>query len=123
MKTMTEFINELKQNGFSVFTYDTEKEIHYIHFVKDDKIGYCQNSDWGLWSFSTVHKPCSKCGTGFNVVDRIEEPTIELANSCLVNIPKWAANDRKFFNKVIKYKSWEEYINTPINTISKYKEI
>jgi hypothetical protein len=124
MKTMSEFIIELKESGFKVYTSDKKENPSYIHFVKDDKIGYCQNSDFGMWSFSTVHKPCRECGTGFNVVDRIEYPTIKLAESCLVNIPQWAAHDRKYSNGVVKkYKDWNDYIIQPINQILKQIEL
>lgn len=128
MKTMNEFINELKDNGFSVYTSDTKEKPNYISFVKDDKIGYCQIDNFGHWSFSTVHKPCREAGTGFNVVNELAEPIIQHALNCLVVAPGWAINRKKFGVNAVnspikKYKNWEEYVNTPLNQIMKYKQL
>lgn len=128
MKTMNEFINELKQNGFKVYTSDTKEEVSYINFVKDNKIGYCQISQWGQYSFSTVHKPCREAGTGFNVYDETEEPTVYKAMECFVIAPKWAVNRKRYGvnsheSPIEKYNSWEDYLSYPINQILTQKEL
>lgn len=128
MKTMNEFITELKGNGFSVYTSDTKENPTYIYFVKDNKIGYCQINDFSYYSFSTVHKPCRRAGTGYNVYDETTEPTTQKAVACFVIIPRWATkrywgrNARKA-PEITKYKSWDDYLNHPINQILNKREL
>ena len=128
MKTLAEFVKELKENGFKVYTSDKKDKYAWIHFVKDDKIGYCQIGYFGHYSFETVHKPCKEAGTGFSVYDETNEPTIQKANECLVIAPGWAINRKKYGanvrdNKIIKYKNWDDYISLPINQILKEKQV
>ena len=130
MKTMDEFIKELKDADFSVYTSDAKKVPTYIFFVRDNKIGYCQIDYFGWWRFSTVHKPCRDAGTGFCVYEELPEPSIQSASDCLIIAPEWAINHKKYGAGVSntaltvkKYKSWDEYINTPINQILKYRKL
>jgi len=103
------YIKELKNNGFAVYTSDTKEQPSYINFTKDNKIGYCQYDRFGGVTFSTVHKPCKECGTGFRVTenDGTYEPTIKDAESSLIFAPNWATPKDK--QAIVKYKSWEEY--------------
>ncbi len=128
MKTLAEFVQELKNNNFAVYTADEKKEITWCNFVKDDKIGYIQYDDFTGFSFSTKHKPNRRCGTGFQVHTEIIEPTIKHCIDCFVSVPYWSI--KRYWGRnagnspnVIKYKSWEEYINTPLGSILKYRQL
>lgn len=91
-----ELINTAKQNGFSVFA--PENITSYFYVYKDNKIGYCQIDRLEGIKYSTVHKPCTQCGTGF-AVNNLEET--------IIFAPYWAGN---LVNNVIKYKSKDEFI-------------
>ena len=113
-----EFIEELKSNGYKV--YSPSETATYCYFVKGDKIGYLENGCGGM-HFGSVHKPCSECGTGFGIHREIHSPTIEMAEDCLSLAPHWASvRDRQ---SVKKYKSWEDYTTYPTNTWSTYIEL
>ena len=111
-ENLIRFIELLKKNGFEV--YVPEKFTTYCHFVKDN-IGYVECSDFGF-NFSTVHKPCQECGTGFSVYRETWIPTIEKANDCFY-IPNWVHNHHASIIK--KYKNWKEYEET--NNWTKWK--
>jgi hypothetical protein len=115
---LLKFANELKQNGFKVYTpVNTTTLSAYCHFVKNDKIGYMDCGDYGF-NFTTTHKPCKECGTGFSIEhDCIQ--SIKLANDCLVLAPGWALNSD--IKAVKKYKNWIEY--EQINNWQKWIEI
>jgi len=118
-----EFVKELKQNGFKVFTSAEDKNYSYCHFIKDDKIGYVQTDYFGGLSFSTVHKPCKNFGTGFGLNDlnnRVWQPTIKDAENCFITAPNWATGN---IGDIKKYKNWDEYVNTPINKILTEREL
>lgn len=106
MKTMDEFIQELKENGFTVFTSDKKDNPTYLHFSKDNKIGYMQEERFGGFSFSTVHKPCREYGTGFRIASEVSEPTIELAYKSFA-FSGWPIPDPQ---NIRKYSSVDEYI-------------
>jgi hypothetical protein len=118
MKTTSEllenFLTTLKENGFNV--YVPENPSTYAHFVKDNNIGYVQVGYFGGLEFSTVHKPCNRYGTGFglNHDNGIIDPTIEDAEKAFACSPDWGNPN------VEKYKSWDEYISSPVNQIIKY---
>ena len=107
---LSEFVKELKDKGYKV--YAPENLTTYCHFVKDDKIGYVEAGDYGF-NFSTVHKPCTECGTGFQVHREITHPTLEMAKDCMVVAPHWAYDRRA----VKKYKNWQDYASHPVNNI------
>jgi len=108
MKTLTDFIQELKDNGFTVFTSDKKDPVTYCHFSKNNQIGYVQGEYFGGFNFSTVHKPCREYGTGFRVTpnDGISEPTIEWANKAFA-FSGWVVGDPQ---NIKKYNSVDEYI-------------
>ncbi len=115
------FADELKENGFKIYysPYDDGRKTTYFYFVEGDNIGYCQENYFGGLSFSTVHKPCRECGTGYGLnEDGIYEPTIKDARKAFINYPNWAtAKDRQ---AVKKYKNWEDYQTIAVNRILKY---
>ncbi len=109
---LLEFVKELKAKGFKV--YAPAKITTYCHFVKDDQIGYLERGEYGF-NFSSVHKPCHECGTGYQIHREINRPTVEMAEDCLVLAPHWAWSKDVLATK--KYKNWEDYTNLPINNI------
>lgn len=126
LELLHNFVKLLKLNGFKVFTSDSNKNYSYCHFTKNDNIGYVQAGYYGGLEFSTVHKPNRFCGTGFclysgELGEQVHIPTIEHANKTFIKYPSWAKNVDK--NNVIKYKSWDEYKQNPINNICKIIEL
>jgi hypothetical protein len=117
-KALLDFIKVLKQGGFRVFA--PAKLTTYCHIVKDDKIGYVEYSNGGF-KFSTVHKPCRQCGTGFSMHREVYSPTLDMANDTLAFAPYWASStDRQ---AIKKYKNWEEYVSHPHNLWSPQVEL
>ena len=103
---------------YSVWKHTSEKPT-YFYFVNGNNIGYCQEDYFGGVKFSTVHKPCRECGTGFGLnEDGLFEPTIEDAKRAFIIAPNWAkSHDVK---AVRKYESWQQYISTPLNNMCQY---
>lgn len=106
------YANLLLNNGFDLLIPNNPETSTYFHFSKDNKIGYCQlaYNNWGI-SFSSVHKPCRECGTGFGFDDSytgVESPTIEDAEKTFIIAPNWAKpTDRK---AVRKWNDFDDYI-------------
>lgn len=102
---------KLKEAGFDVYIPEGENPT-YCKFVKNDKIGYVENSDYGF-NFSSVHKPNRQSGTGYSIHREIGNPTIKMAEDCFIIKPNWASRD----DMPIKYKSWADYESKEINNI------
>jgi len=112
-----DFANLLLNNGFTIVIPEKPSYWNYLHFVKNDKIGYCQLSynKCGI-SFSTVHKGNRNCGTGFGLDDShtgITNPTIEDAERAFINYPNWAKKQDR--EAVEKYKNLDDYLSKPLN--------
>jgi len=116
---LNNFANLLLQNDFKILV--PEKATSYMHFEKDNKIGYCQLSYFNCGiCFSTTHKPNRNCGTGFGLDDGytgIEKPTIKDAERAFANYPDWAKKSDIAF--VVKYKDLDDYLSIPTNQIIK----
>lgn len=112
---LLDFASELKSSGFKV--YAPVNTTTYCHFVKNDKIGYVEAGDWGF-NFTTVHKPCRECGTGFSMY-RDVIPNVSMADDCLILAPYWASHYN--YKAVVKYKNWEDY--TSHNNWQAYIEV
>jgi hypothetical protein len=107
IETIEEFAQELLRNGFRVMK-PTEGSKTYFFFEKHGKLGYVQAARFGGFRFSTVHKPCRHAGTGYSLGEEgTSNPTIEDAESCLVDHPSWVSNRDRL--EVVKYKSLDEY--------------
>ena len=109
-----------KKNGYDVYTFDADGRIRQIFITDGKRIGTVSGDFSGL-NYGTVHKPNKLTGTGFGVGERnthdFSIDMIEVALDCVA--PNWATADEK--KSVVKYKDWDEYINT--NTILKYYEL
>jgi len=115
-----DFVQTLKDNGFKVFTSSTEQPT-WAHYVKDNKIGYMQLDYFGGLTFSTVHKPCAKFGTGFRLDERGKyNPTLKDAEQGFIIAPQWARGN---LSDIKKYDSWNNYLSYPTNQILKYREL
>jgi hypothetical protein len=117
-----EFINNvLLKNGISVMLPENEASNYAFFFIGPQMFYFQKDYFNGQIRFSTVHKPCKKYGTGFSLNDPYKGPAIETVDIEYIN------NLRKLYfdiwrNKnVEQYKSFNEYLNSPINQILKYK--
>ena len=102
----------LKAAGLQVFVSVWENDSRpatYFHFTDGVNIGYCQEGRFGGIRFSTVHRPCKECGTGFGLQDDpgISSPTLEDAKQAFVIAPEWA--DHKDRAAVRKWANWEQF--------------
>jgi hypothetical protein len=113
-ETLTEFAQLLKDNGFTVLL--PKKYTTWFHFFKDGKFGYVQFDKYA--SFSTVHKPCKQCGTGFGVTDEWSGLTIDNAIKALMFAPHWA--NTSDVAAVRKYNSIDEFINSSNHKWAEY---
>ena len=105
--TLQEYIKILKKAGFQVLV--PKKSKTFCIFSKDNKIGYCQIERGYAFSFSTVHKPNSKSGTGYRIHNDITIPTAKHAKDAFVLASHWA--NRKDVEIIVKYKSLDDYKN------------
>lgn len=113
-EALNSFAHELLSNGFRLLV--PSKPTTWLHFEKNGKIGYVQCDHYGF-RFSSTHKPCRECGTGFNIHQDVAEPTIQHAEDCFIFAPSWASSQD--MKAVRKYSSLEEYQNNPVNAIIK----
>jgi len=122
---LTDTADMIKAAGFKVYWSrwsDDTRKATYFHFTDGTNIGYCQEGYFGGIRFSTVHKPCRECGTGFGLTDDpgIYSPTIEDAKQAFIIAPNWAKiNDLK---AVKKYANWQEFVKSPIHSMPEYIE-
>lgn len=67
---------------------------NYAYIVNEkDELGYMQLSDFCGVRFSTSHKPCKECGTGFGLQDNFQgilEITKQDVEECFIFAPEWA---------------------------------
>ena len=113
MSEIQVFIDEAKEKGFSV--YIPEKLTSYFYFSKGESVGYCQYQRVGGVSFSTVHKPNKRIGSGYRV---------ESFEEALLNRPYWASKN----DIVHKYSSVCEFLKShwePLNKVcdESFKEV
>jgi hypothetical protein len=109
---LNEYAQLLLDNGFTIIA--PKEPSTYYHFEKDNKIGYCQYDRLRGVTFTSVHKPCRECGTGFGLEDDRNNQLLSLSvDSALATIncfaPGWASmTDLK---AVVKYKDIAEFTN------------
>jgi len=113
---LTEFANELKAAGFNVLV-SAKHPFEWLHFEKDGKFGTVSPNGFFSYNFSTVHKPCKECGTGYGM-ERDTNLTVKYAANCLIFAPNWAAS--KDMAAIKKYSSIEDFINSTHNKWAEY---
>ena len=114
-ETFLQYAKQIKNLGYTVYI-SADEYYNYGYIVnKNNSICYFQLSDFfDLLNLSTVHIPCSQCGSGFRMHENIAEPTKEIVNSCFCDGPVWAGADLKY---VTKYEGWEHYQSYKLNQI------
>jgi len=116
---LNSFAQMLLDNGFKLLI--PEKPSTYLFFGLENKVGYVQIDNHGF-RFSTVHKPCKECGTGYGLQDYWDgliNPTIENAKQAFTFAPNWA--NQQDMKAIKKYDNIEDYLQRSI--ILKYNLI
>lgn len=106
MEALMNFSKELMANVFTVIL-SARHPFEWMYFSKDGAIGYVQPDYFFDFSFSTVHKPSRKHGTGINVGEHLDL-TIENANKALANTPGWYSRKS---NGIQKYSGLEDFMS------------
>lgn len=83
MSPMQKFIRDLKKAGFRVWIPGGAD--NWVYFSFDDKLAYAQYSKTSGWSFTTVHVPCERYGSGFAYY-RVKSDLVETAKSCCLTL-------------------------------------
>lgn len=101
-------VNLAKENGLKVFTFESSsKYIGQVFITDGTEIGSCQ-ADYSGVRFSTQHKPCHECGTGFGLQsDHIINADLSNIKESFGMYPRWATPTQR--KAVIKYASADEY--------------
>jgi hypothetical protein len=113
---LSETVQFIKEKGFRVWTFESRGPIKQVFFTDGKNIGSASEYFSGI-TFSSVHKPCKECGTGFRMSDEFA-PKEDFKNAFYF-APNWATSQQ--MKAIKKYASWDEYLNK--NTILKYYEI
>ena len=115
--SLRDYAKELILADIRVFMSVDNKNISYLKISKNGKIGYCQLESFTGFSFTTVHKPNRRSGTGYQTDTEIINPKIENALKTFINKPCWAVNDGV---EIQKYKDIDDYMK---NSYLKYIEV
>lgn len=117
-KQFLQYVEQIKQLGYRVFIRKDEFTTFGWVVNEKEQIGYFQLDDWGTGlCFSTVHKPCTKFGSGFGLDTSLESKTTitkAIVDRVFVTYPGWArrykdiARVKKYtLGEFIEYKkSW-----------------
>jgi hypothetical protein len=100
-------IAKVQSLGFDV--YMRNEDDSWLLFTDGTRIGYLQADRLGGFSFSTVHKPNTTTGTGFQIdrnADGFDKSDLE---RCFIHAPHWALNREA--STVVKYKNIGDYIS------------
>lgn len=117
---LTAFCEVLKSNGFDVLRPANADYNTWIKIHKDGKFGAICCSYFGGFDFSTVHKPCRECGTGYSI-EKESALTIKNAEKTLIFAPNWATG--KEIAEIKKYKDITDFLNSTHNKWAKYQII
>lgn len=92
--------------GFEVYQRKPGRDT-YFYFTDGAGIGYCQFGG-SQPSLTTVHKPNTQTGTGFEYVSGFDEVNARAMRGCLsCNAPGWVSTgDRR---SVRKYANWSAF--------------
>lgn len=109
---LNDFAVLLLENGYTLIIADLRdgEKPTWLHFSKDNKIGYVQWEKYRGARFSTTHRPCKECGTGFSLQDYLEytDLTLQNAESTFITAPNWAKP--KDIKHVVKYSSVDDFV-------------
>lgn len=93
-----DYCKTVENLGYRVFIC-VDSSYNYAYIVNEkDEIGYMQLGDFfGGVTFSTSHKPCKECGTGFGLNDSLNsvlEITKKKVEECFMVAPDWATRSQ-----------------------------
>lgn len=93
-----DYCKTVENLGYRVFIC-VDSSYNYAYIVNEkDEIGYMQLGDFfGGVTFSTSHKPCKECGTGFGLngsFDSVFEITKKEVEECFIMAPDWATRSQ-----------------------------
>lgn len=121
---MQQAVDKIKSLGYDVYLYPNE---HYTFFCGTPTYGYVVKQDGSRFSyfqleepwycsvrFSTSHKACQECGTGFCCQDhwdaiRIENITKEHIEESFIDPPRWATPKQRKTALLNQWKDFEEF--------------
>ena len=112
-----QYAKQIKDLGYTVFVSSGSDG-----YVVNDKnqIGYFSFGYYGI-NFTTVHKPCRQCGTGFRVTDdEVQNITKQIVDSVFSTAPYWGSQYIQF---VKKYSSLDEFKKKHWNNMSNFTEL
>jgi hypothetical protein len=78
----------LLDNGFTIV--DIEDVPDQFYFWKGDRVGTVWSNYFSGFNFSTVHKPCRGCGTGYGIIENTLDLSVFNANETINSRPTWA---------------------------------
>ena len=99
-------IDQITSCGFDVYMHDPKDS--YLFFTDGTAIGYLQYDNLSGYTITTVHKPCSSNGAGFQVERHYSGPLSQevLERAFITTAPRWARSDKP----VVKYKDMQAYL-------------
>ncbi len=97
-------IDQVAALGFDVWMRNVKDT--WLHFTDGSNIGYLQHDPMSGYNISTVHKPNTATGTGFQVERYEPSITRDMLLKAFVHCPQWANRDAA---SVHKYKNMEDY--------------
>ncbi len=97
-----------KVQGFGFSVYMRKDSDTWLLFTDGKNIGYLEDGPYGF-NFSTVHKPNTTSGTGFQIGRNENDFSEADLKNCFVAVPSWA--DSRSRASVAKYRDIAEYIN------------
>ena len=83
-----EVIDAITAAGFDVYMRDQKDT--YLLFTDGKNIGYLQADRLAGFTISTVHKPNTTTGTGFQIERHATEFTAEMLARAFITTPHWA---------------------------------
>lgn len=93
---LLDFAQELVQNGFRVW-YSPDMPT-YLVAAFEGHLGYVQESLGVGYRYSTMHRPSSTCGTGFQYADGALCVDI-MWQCCMTFVPEWWRGDTTGIHK------------------------
>jgi hypothetical protein len=97
-------IDAVTSAGFDVWMRDPKDS--YMLFTEGKNIGYMQLDRSAGYTISTVHKPNTSSGTGFQVERHVSDFTRDILARAFVHCPEWYLRDAR---SVHKYRDMEDY--------------
>ncbi len=100
-------IEAVKRAGFDVYLHSPEAS--WLIYTDGTRLAYLQNERFGGMSITTKHKPSSYHGTGFVMLESLDDNdlTREILEQGFAIAPHWATHK----SEVRKYRDFAEFLN------------